>query len=299
MEVTDFPSTEADLSSTGAGSSSAGAGLSFTEAGFSFTEAERTDAAVWSAMAAASMSMEAGIEANLLAGGVVVTRPAVDSLFWNQAQSFDRELTREDVEAILHRFQSRGVSKAMLKVTPVSAGDDWENIAAATGLSRSDGGELKWAAPVDNVLEAVADSRTELRVARVEPPDARRWSEKMWEIFGMVDEAAIGAATAVLDQPGWQGYSAWDGDEIAAVGLLHIRGQFAQLLSGATAEKYRSRGAQSALIAARAQAAQQAGAKWITAETSVEPGGLNTSARNLKRAALTNVYKKTFWTWSA
>lgn len=67
---------------------------------------------------------------------------------------------------------------------------------------------------------------------------------------------------------------------------------------GATLPRARGRGAQSALIAARALAARAAGCDWLVAETFAErPGEHNSSLRNMLRAGMTTRYERRNWVW--
>jgi GNAT superfamily N-acetyltransferase len=75
-------------------------------------------------------------------------------------------------------------------------------------------------------------------------------------------------------------------------------GECADMLGGATLPQERGRGAQSALLTARARAAQAAGCRWLVAETGAEdPGDHNTSLRNLRRTGFEPLYERTTWLW--
>jgi ribosomal protein S18 acetylase RimI-like enzyme len=77
-----------------------------------------------------------------------------------------------------------------------------------------------------------------------------------------------------------------------------VHGDTAQFVGGATVPEQRHRGAQTALIAARARAAHAAGCRWLVVETGAEaPGGHNPSLHNLRRAGFEVLYERTNWIW--
>jgi hypothetical protein len=70
----------------------------------------------------------------------------------------------------------------------------------------------------------------------------------------------------------------------------------AQLFAGATAPQYRQRGSQTAVIAARAQVAAEAGCRWVVTQTGVEgPGTHNSSLHNLLRLGFQALYERPNW----
>ena len=120
----------------------------------------------------------------------------------------------------------------------------------------------------------------------------------MWEVFGFPVEHQIGMPVAVVGRAGWQAFGVFEGEDIIAVGALHTWGRIGHLFGGATLPRARGRGAQSALIAARALAARAVGCDWLVAETSAEqPGEHNSSLHNMLRAGMTTRYERRNWVW--
>jgi GNAT superfamily N-acetyltransferase len=85
--------------------------------------------------------------------------------------------------------------------------------------------------------------------------------------------------SAVAGTSGWRCFVAFDGDEPAGCGALYLDGEIAWLGIG--------RGAQSALLAARIEAARQLGVKRLVTETGDEVGP---SYRNILRAGFAEAY---------
>ncbi|MBM0203146.1 hypothetical protein JNW90_08570 [Micromonospora sp. STR1s_5] len=86
----------------------------------------------------------------------------------------------------------------------------------------------------------------------------------------------------------------------SAGGNLFLHDEAASLNAAATATGHRGLGAQSALIAARARAAAEAGCRWLFAETGKPaPGQQNPSLNNMLRAGLVPLYERRNWVWRA
>ncbi|MFI6270035.1 GNAT family N-acetyltransferase [Micromonospora zamorensis] len=102
--------------------------------------------------------------------------------------------------------------------------------------------------------------------------------------------------TATVGEPAWRPYAAWDDAELVAGGNLFLHDGAASLNAAATAPGHRGLGAQSALIAARARAAAEAGCQWLFAETGKPaPGTQNPSLNNMRRAGLVPLYERRNW----
>lgn len=81
---------------------------------------------------------------------------------------------------------------------------------------------------------------------------------------------------------------------------MRVRDTVAQFFAGATLPHARRRGGQSALLAARARVAQEAGCEWLVAETGTEaPGMHNSSLHNLRRMGFRVLYERQAWLWNA
>jgi GNAT superfamily N-acetyltransferase len=90
---------------------------------------------------------------------------------------------------------------------------------------------------------------------------------------------------------GWHCFAAFDGDEPAGAGALYVTGETGWLGIGATVPEHRGKGAQSALIAKRIEAAAELGCEVVVSETGKPiDGRAGPSFRNLLRAGLEPVY---------
>jgi GNAT superfamily N-acetyltransferase len=123
-----------------------------------------------------------------------------------------------------------------------------------------------------------------------------------------IDAAGIGTGTgtghaAILDgylqslgRPGFQHFAAYAQNQIIATAALAHFEDMAYLTYACTAESYRRRGAQTALIAARIAAAKRLGCQLIASQTLTM---LEDSFANLQRAGFVEVYEREVFECSA
>jgi len=136
------------------------------------------------------------------------------------------------------------------------------------------------------------------RVRVVEAEDRERWIETSvagWAAHAEYIDFMRGIATLTFATPETMKFIAEDehGEPMATGGLVLHEG--VALLAGAsTAPKYRSRGAQGALLAARLEHARRAGCDLAMMVT--EPG--SASQRNAERSAFRVAYSRTKWALS-
>jgi GNAT superfamily N-acetyltransferase len=119
------------------------------------------------------------------------------------------------------------------------------------------------------------------------------------DVFGRVAAEGSGLApetapmlAGIVGAPGWHCFLATAGGEPAAVGALYLDGASAWLGVGATRAAFRRRGAQSALLAARIEAARASGVALLVTETGAESGP---SYRNIERAGFRPAYVRPNW----
>ena len=135
---------------------------------------------------------------------------------------------------------------------------------------------------------------TDLRVA--ETLDAELFGSLVAEGSDIPAPAAAPLA-AIVGQPGWRCFIAWAGDEPAGSGAIFIDGASAWIGAGSTRPDFRRRGAQTALLAARIEAAREAGVTTMATETGERgPGKSDQSYRNILRAGFRESYLRANWT---
>ncbi|WP_052721162.1 GNAT family N-acetyltransferase [Actinoplanes rectilineatus] len=222
-----------------------------------------------------------GVTAARIGGGVALAMAADPTNYWSKALGFDPGALDE----VISFYRTSGVRQAVIQLTGLES--------APPELERG-GTWIKLGADPRRVTAAP----TSLRVGPVPDGEAVAWANVILDTFGMPRGDLTTMLASTVGRPGWQPFAAWDGDRIVAgANLFHQDGR-AALNAAATLPEYRGRGAQSALIAARAAAAAEAGCHRVYAETGKpEPGGHNPSLANMVRAGLEPLYERDNWIW--
>jgi len=238
-----------------------------------------------------------GIAAERIGGGVVLSMRADVTGYWSKALGFGfaEPVTADLIERVVDYYRSEKSPGATIQIAPQVQPPNWEGICARHHL-RPDNSWIKLACSVD---ELMLSAETPLHIAPVGPDSVDEWARATLSGFGMpVDGLADMLAASALQQ-GFHPFAAWDGGQIVATANLFIHGEVGSLNSTATLAGHRNRGAQSALIVARAAAAIDAGCRWVVAETGKPGDGeANPSLNNLLRCGLRPLYERQNWTWS-
>ncbi|MFF5079379.1 GNAT family N-acetyltransferase [Actinoplanes sp. NPDC000266] len=243
----------------------------------------------------ASAPESLGVTPARLAGGVLLHMRNDPISYWSKALGFGSEVTPDLIDEILTFYRKCNATTAVLQFAPQLLPSSFTTLAADKGLS-AEGSFVKLGCEVGEVQAATTD----LRIGRVEPRDAAEWGEVILAGFGAPGTALSEMIANSVSNPAFHAFAAWDGDTMVAGGNLLVHGDTASINTGATLPQYRGRGAQSALIAARAHAARQAGCTWVVAETGLPtPGEKNTSLDNLRRAGLRVLYERQNWRWTS
>lgn len=264
--------------------------------------AERIEAefmSLYEASVPADVAERLGVAQTRIGSGVVLSMRNDPTGYWSKALGFDpgEPVTDELVERILAFYRAERSPGATLQFAPSTLPDDWTDIGARHGLQP--GGVLtKLAGRIEDVRPDPAPTR--LRVGRVERGDVRAFAEVLLRSFGMPTDGLAEMFVGSWGHPAVRFFGAWDGEDLVAGGALFVDGEFGSLNAGAALPGHRNLGAQSALIAARAAAADAAGCRILFAEIGKpEPGSSNPSLNNLRRAGLQPLYDRQNWRWSA
>jgi GNAT superfamily N-acetyltransferase len=243
-----------------------------------------------------------GMASTRLAGGVVLSMRHDPTGFWSKALGFgfDEPVTADLIDAVCDFYRSQGTPMAVLQFAPSVLPGDWADICERAKLRRGSAW-VKLARDVDAPADGYrggpgAGLSAGLRIGPVEAGQGGPWSVAMLRAFGMPEEHLSDMVVSSVGRAGWHPYGVWDGDEVVATATMRVAGPAAQFFGGATVPAWRRRGAQSALLAARAEAARAAGCRWLVAETGAEaPGEHNSSLHNLLRLGFTVVYERQNW----
>ncbi|UOG79104.1 GNAT family N-acetyltransferase [Streptomyces sp. CB09030] len=225
------------------------------------------------------------------------------SHFHNRAGGFgvDRPVTADDLARVCDFYRSQGIAQGALMIAPPLLPPDWAATAAKLGLTESSR-FVKLGRDLD-ALPAGTDRPAldpDWRIGIVEAHQAHEWATVMMTTFGLTAPDLIEMAASFVGKTNWHQYAIWAGERIVAVGSVFFNGECAHMFAGATLPEARGRGAQSALLATRMQAAKAEGCRWSVAETGVEaPGEHNPSLHNMLRAGFEPMYERPNWLWRA
>jgi GNAT superfamily N-acetyltransferase len=229
-------------------------------------------------------------------GSVVVVAAPRDPLsFWSRASGFglDGPVTAAVIGEVLDYWKTAGCTAAGLSIMPSVLPPDWDDIAAAYGLTPG-----PTEVQVVGRAEPVQQAATDLRIEPVGPQYAEAWAQVQMDAYQMHDDGFRAMVEAYTDWPGMTAYAAWDGDTIVGTGSLHVVDGVGRLRSGATRPEYRGRGAQSALLTRRIADAFAQGCDLVTTGSAKpEPGGHNPSLANMLRLGFTELTDRTPQVW--
>jgi GNAT superfamily N-acetyltransferase len=235
-------------------------------------------------------------------GGVVLEVPGDPSGSLNRTMGigWDRPVSAGLLERIIGFYRGAGVSRTTLIIAPQVLPPDWAALCQRLGIAGTGFAIVKLsgkARAADRSKGAYHLDRA-LRVGPVPASRAGEWGQAMRLGFGDDDPRLAQQAAGLYGLPGWELFAVYADDDMVATGSLRVDGTVGHLFGGATLPSARNRGAQSALIAARAAAAAEAGCSWVIAEAVAESSGQhNSSLHNLLRAGLTARYQRENWIW--
>ena len=220
-------------------------------------------------------------------GALLICR-AIDHLQFNRLGylGITAPARAEAVDPALADFDAAGVKNWIVHVA--QGADLLNTLCAARGLTPH---PRTWAKFIrDNRAAPVA--ATALAIREVGAGEGGAFGAAAAQGFGM--PPVVGEWLAALaGRPRWRCFVGFDGDTPAAAGAVFIDGACAWLGIGATVGSHRKRGAQSALLAARINAAIAGGCMVLTTETGIPHGGEPApSYANIQRAGFAVAYPR-------
>jgi acetyltransferase (GNAT) family protein len=250
----------------------------------------------YESMASPGTKTSLGIETLRIGGGVALSMRNDVTGYWSKALGFGftEPVTAQLIDQVIDFYRAQHSAGAVIQIAPTALPHDWPEICMRHEIRE----DSRWIKLACSVGEFHASRSSELRVSPVGPNDLGQWASTALRSFGMPEAGLADMMVAALAHPNFRPFAAWDGDEIVATANLYIHGQIGSLNTGATLPTHRNRGAQSALIAARAKEAANAGCRWLCAETGKPADGNNPSLDNLLRSGLRPLYLRQNWNWS-
>lgn len=234
-----------------------------------------------------------GAHSQLVAGVAVTTLDLVDSAFFNRALGLAtvRPPSAADVHAISETFRQLGRSQSLIQIPDEVTTPDLAQWLGEEGYRRG----RRWV-KLYHELGDIPDLSTDLRVEEIGPEHGEVFAAIATEAMGF-PPVLLPLARHFIGQPGWRAYAAFDGDTPVSTAALFLDGDLAWCGFGATAERARGRGGQSALFVRRLRDARAMGATIAVTETGeeTEESPVNHSYRNMLRSGFTLAYARPNW----
>jgi hypothetical protein len=253
-------------------------------------EMERVERDVWIDMYA-SIAPQArerlGVEQRPLDDGVLLVCRAIDHMQFNRISNFGVAATArgEVLDAAIAAYDAAGVTNWIVHVAP--GADELARLCDARGLVAHPRTWMRFIR-VPRRAEAAAS----LTIREIAASEAGPFAETATASFGL-PPFATPLLSGIVGRPRWRCFMAFDAATPVATGAVFIDGTSAWLGVGGTLSSHRGRGAQSAILAARINAAIDAGCTLITTETGIpHPGEAGPSYKNIQRAGFTIAYER-------
>jgi GNAT superfamily N-acetyltransferase len=197
---------------------------------------------------------------------------------------------QEEIAALAAHYRGRGVARYIVHVSPVARPAELEGWLGAAGFTPFRRAWMKFALAAARAPAAVpAMNGLELREIGAAQGDA--FAALVTRVFDMGGCEALFAP--LPGRAGWHMWIAYDGDTPAATAGMFAAGGDTWFGFGACDSAYRGRGAQTALLAARARRAAELGCRDCFTETGeAVPGEAQTSYRNIERAGFEPFYRR-------
>jgi GNAT superfamily N-acetyltransferase len=228
------------------------------------------------------------LRSQIIAGATVLLAPKLPVSYFNRTigLGMQQPASPNDLDAVTSAYRAAGIQAYWIHLNPLAQPQALPQWLEARDFElaprRSWAKFLRGAEPLPAI-------KTSLRVRLAAGADAPALAQVVCAAYGL-PALLIPWFEALVGRPGWQVLVATADAQIVATGAAYIRGRTAWLGIGATLPEFRKRGAQTALLAARIEAAAAQGCTILATETgdaiATEP---NPSLNNIRRCGFTQV----------
>lgn len=195
--------------------------------------------------------------------------------------------TREVVNEIVAGYRDAGVQRFFIHRHPDAGPPEMVDWLREAGLAKARGWQKFERRP-----EPAPKVASDLTIRRIGPEQGGAFARIVCDAFDLGD-AAVPWVAALGGRETWHLFMSFDGDEPAGTGALFIHNGCAWTDFGATAPKFRRRGSQAALLAARIDHAAALGCRRLFTCTGEEvPGDPQHSYKNILKAGFRETYIK-------
>lgn len=205
-----------------------------------------------------------GATAEVIEDAVVLGAPGLDHLLFNRAIGLGLHdaVFESTVVKILKRYKAQGIARYWIHANPYAQPTHLARLLAKRGLVPYRRSWVKMMRSADPISARTED----LHVRRADGRDAHTVSSIVGPAF---DLPQLGAEffAATVRRPRWHVFIVEHAGEPLAAGGMFVEGAYAYFAFAATRPEFRGRGAQRALMQARAELASALGCEWLVTET--------------------------------
>jgi GNAT superfamily N-acetyltransferase len=237
-----------------------------------------------------------GLRRATFAGALAIASRSLQKRMYNHVFGLGVHAPAEaaDLDALEAFFAGAGAASARVALAPGAHALGLAAALEARGFHAEDRWLRLWrdTAPL---ASAAGPPRTPLVVRELGRADGEAFGRLLPAVFAHPEGVAPWFAT-LPGRDGWRVFGAFDGDALTACSALFVAGRTGWLGLAATLPAHRRLGAQSALIAARIDAARDAGVRLLAVETADDTAEKpNPSTHNLRRLGFADFYPRTNW----
>jgi GNAT superfamily N-acetyltransferase len=204
---------------------------------------------------------------------------------WPRSRIFNlgigKPATRDILHQILQIAEAAGVASVWAEVSPIARPGTLTRMLRQEGFQQTDRTVI-----VARHTGGMEEPHSYFRIRSPEQSD----TDAVIELLQGVMQAPLPWSALLAHQmfrPNWRFYLSWEGNDLCALGSIHLHGDMAWLPPIWVKHGFRNRGTQAALIAHAVRDAEANGAQWIS---SSYPASLPGRTRNFERLGFSMVY---------
>jgi len=195
--------------------------------------------------------------------------------------------TRDAIRTIVDRYRKAGVQRYFIQRHPGAGPPEMVDWLLEAGLEKARGWQK-----FERDAGPAPVAASGLSIRQIGPEQGGAFARIVCDAFDL-GGAAIPWIAGLAGRERWHLFMSFDGDEPAGTGALFVDKDCAWTDFGATAPKFRQRGSQAALLAARINHAAELGCRRLYTCTGEEvPGDPQHSYKNILKAGFREAYIK-------
>jgi len=199
----------------------------------------------------------------------------------------DEPASRAQVDELVERYQAAGVKRFFVQRHPEAQPPELADWLLEAGLERARGWQK-----FERGMEPARRVESPLSIRRIGPEHGQVFAQIACDAFDL-GEMAVPWLAGLAGRGDWHIFMSFEGDEPVGTGALFVNNGCGWTDFGATSPRFRQRGSQAALLAARIDYARELGCRALISCTGeAVPGDPQHSYGNLLKAGFRETYIK-------